>query len=557
MFVCYHFSMKFEAELAQFKPDPALAAWLNAHFEQSQKDRSQLVHLQHEIAQRDVEISQAQHEIAQRDLQISQRDATIKAAEFKIQALTFELAHHRRIRFGHKSEALSSAQLALFEENWHSDQAAIEAELEQQADLLAPQRQKRTRKNAGRQTLPEHLPRIDIRHEPACCDCTQCGQALIKIREDISEKLDVEPARFTVQRHIRPQYACRACQTVSAAPIPAAIIDGGLATPGLHAWVIIQKYQDHLPLYRIEQISSRYGVTIPRSTLADWIGRHGVALQPLAERLGERLKQQRILHADETPVAQLAPGTGKTQRATLWAYRSNTLDTGPPIIVFDYQSSRSGQHARDLLGAWRGELMVDGYAGYKALFQNGITELACLAHARRKFFDLHAANQSPIAAEALRRIAELYAIEAQGRDLDAPARHALRQQQAKPLFDDLQHWLTHTRLNTAPGSATAKAIDYSLKRWPALARYLEDGLRPIDNNPVENCIRPIAIGKKNWLFAGSERAGQRAAAIQSLLGTAKLNDIEPYAWLKDTLEKLPTWPNRRIDELLPLRQSSR
>jgi transposase len=399
----------------------------------------------------------------------------------------------------------------------------------------------------------QSLPRIEVRHEPESCACGKCGKDMVMIREDVSEQLDVKPAEFFVIRNIRPQYACRACDTVSAATIPAAIIDGGLAAPGLLTWVVIGKYADHLPLYRIEQIAARQGVILASSTLADWIGRIGVALTPLAERLAEMLKQTNILHADETPVAQLDPGAGKTKRAYLWAYRSNGLAAGPPIIVFDYQSSRSGSHARTFLEGWQGHLMVDDYAGYKALFAQGVIELGCLAHARRKFFDLYAANQSPVAKEALDRIGKLYAIEQAGRDLDTGARQTLRRNEAKPLLNECFEWLFATRRKTADGSALAKAIDYSLKHWPALIRYADSGDLPIDNNPVENAIRPIAIGKKNWLFAGSERAGKRAAAIQSLLGTARLNGLDPAAWLRDTLEKLPTWRNSRIDALLPLR----
>jgi transposase len=406
---------------------------------------------------------------------------------------------------------------------------------------------------AGRQPLPEHLPRIEHRHEPDSCTCGQCGKDLVKIGEDISEQLDVEPARFFVHRHIRPQYACRACETITAAPIPAAIIDGGMAAPGLLTWVMISKFLDHLPLYRLEQIAGRQQVPLARSTLAEWVGRVGVALQPLVDRLTVLLRERHVLHADETPVPQLDPGKGKTKKAYLWAYRSNDLEPGPPILVFDYQPGRHGLHARNFLDDWHGHLMVDDYAGYKALFKEGVTELACLAHARRKFFDLYAANQSPIAAEALRRIGELYDVERQAQAMDAASRLQLRQNEARPRLDALHAWLLETRIRVADGGGTAKALDYSIKRWPALIRYANSGVLPIDNNPVENAIRPIAIGKKNWLFAGSERAGTRAAAIQSLLGTAKLNGLDPHAWLKDTLEKLPIWPNSRIDELLPLR----
>lgn len=463
-----------------------------------------------------------------------------------------ELAHHKRIRFGKASEAYSGAQRDLFNEAVDTDRAALEAELER---LQAP-RPAKPRSRAGRQPLPSELPRIDYRHEPASCQCATCGHELVKIGEDISEQLDVEPARFFVRRNIRPQYACRDCDTVTAAAIPPAVIDGGMAAPGLLAWVAVSKFADHLPLYRLEQIAARQGGPLARSTLAEWLGKVGVALQPLSDRLAELLRQRPCLHADETPVRQLDPGQGKTKHAYLWAYRSSPLAPGPAIIVFDYQSGRAGAHARAFLGTWRGHLMVDDYAGYKALFADGVTELACLAHVRRKFFELHAANGSPVAAEALRRIAMLYAIEQQGAALTAEARLQRRQTQARPVLTDLHTWLTTMRQTVAPGSGTSKAIEHALKRWPALVRYADSGTLPIDNNAVENAIRPIAIGKKNWLFAGSERAGRRAAAIQTLLGTAKLNGLEPLQWLTSVLERLPTCPNSQIDSLLPFPDST-
>lgn len=479
-----------------------------------------------------------------------QLEAKTRHDALTIQHLTFELAHLRRLRFGVKAETLSPAQRELFAETLATDGAAIAAEMDQAAPTARPPRQR-----AGRQPLADHLPRVEHRHEPESCTCGQCGQALVLIGEDISEQLDIVPSRFFVNRHIRPQYACRGCETVTAAPVAPAVIDGGMASPGLIAWLLIGKYGDHLPLYRLEQIAARAGVALARSTLAEWVGRYGVALQPLVDRLAERLHQRGVIHADETPVQQLDPGKGKTHRAYLWAYRSNDLDEGPPLVVFDYQTGRSGEHARHFLADWRGSLVVDDYGGYKALFAQGMTEVGCMAHARRKFHDLYAANSSPVAAEALRRIAELYAIEAKGRDLDINSRLGLRDQQALPRLQAMHRWLLQTRQAVATGSALAKAMDYSLKRWTALARYATTGNLPIDNNAVENVIRPIAVGKKNWLFAGSARAGRRAAAIQSLLGTAKLNGIEPFSWLKEVLEKLPTWPNSRIDELLPLKRS--
>lgn len=250
---------------------------------------------------------------------------------------------------------------------------------------------------------------------------------------------------------------------------------------------------------------------------------------------------------------QLDPGKGKTKRAYLWAYLSNNLESGAPIIVFEFQPGRGGTYAQAFLANWQGHLMVDDYAGYKHLFRQGVTELACLAHVRRKFFELHAANQHPVAEEALQRIAELYRLEREAADYSTEDRQRWRADHAKPRLEAMYLWLMQTRKTRAEGGALARAIDHSLKRWPAILRYADSGHLPIDNNLIENAIRPIAIGKKNWLFVGSERAGKRAAAIQTLLATARTNGIEPFAWLKDTLEKLPTCPNSRLDELLPLR----
>lgn len=490
--------------------------------------------------------------------EVARRDTELHAARTKIQALTLELSHLKRMRYGVKSEALDTEARDLFQETLEADIAAAKLELDrrQAESTLTLPAAKPPRERAGRQTLPDHLPRIEHRHEPESCTCGQCGNALTLIGEDVSEQLDVEPARFFVHRHIRPQYACRACETVSAAPIPPAVIDGGMAAVGLLAWIVVGKFMDHLPLYRLEGIAARSGVTLARSTLAEWVGRLGVALTPLAERLAELLRQGAILHADETPVRQLDPGSGKTHRAYLWAYRSNTLDTGPPIVVFDYQTSRSGEHARNFLGGWQGSLMVDDFGGYKALFNAGIVELACMAHARRKFFELNHAQPNAIAQEALLRIAALYDVERRGRELSIEERMALRGREAAPLLAALHDWLKATRVTVANGGGTAKAIDYSLKRWSALSRYATDGALPIDNNPVENAIRPVCLGKKNWLFVGSERAGKRAAAIQSLLATAELNGFDPAAWLRETLEKLPTCLNLDIDSLLPVARSS-
>jgi hypothetical protein len=298
--------------------------------------------------------------------------------------------------------------------------------------------------------------------------------------------------------------------------------------------------------------------------LAEWVGAVGVALQPLADALRRELLTHDVLHADETPVDQLDPGAGRTKRAYLFAYAAHagasvasagcagaTRSASAPLIVFDYAANRSGQHVQHFLGNWQGRLMVDDYAGYKALFATGVTELACWAHARRKFVDLEKASGSEIAREAIRRIARLYRVEEEARELDPDARHAYRQQHAASQVADLHDWLREMHPKVLGSSGTAKAVGYSLKRWSALARYLDDGRHPIDNNPIENAIRPIALGRKNWLFAGSEPAGKRAAAIMSLIATAKACGHDPHAWLSDVLERLPTTLDRDIDELLP------
>jgi transposase len=505
------------------------------------------------------ELARLYAELAESRQTLARQEAALQAADLKIQALTLELAHHKRLRFGPKSEALAAAgQRELFEETVAADQAALEAELEQLLPKTRPKAPRKPRVRAGRQPLPSHLPRIEHRHEPESCQCGACGQSLVLIGEDLTEQLDVEPARFFVHRHIRPQYACPHCETVTAAPVPPAVIDGGLAATGLLAWVLIGKYLDHAPLYRLAQRAARQGVPLALSTLAEWVGRLGGALQPLADRLAELQRLRPVLHADETPVRQLDPGQGKTKTAYLWAYRSNGLDGEPPILLFDYQTSREGKHASAFLRGWQGHLRVDDYAGDKALFKDGtITELGCMAHARRKFFDLAKANGSPVAARALRHIARLYRIEAKVQDQPPLVRQRGRARHALPRLRLYHAWLVKIRAAVPDGTGTAKALDYTLHRWPALTRYAETGHLPIDNNAVENSIRPIAVGKKNWLFAGSKRAGQRAAVIQSLLGTAKLNGLDPAAWLKDTLDQLPTWPNRRLDELLPLRRDQK
>ncbi|MEH6707080.1 MAG: IS66 family transposase [Alloalcanivorax venustensis] len=485
--------------------------------------------------------------LAQKDRTLSQQEKVIRHRDAVIEKQAHELALLKRHKFARRSEQFKGVQGQLLEELVDADLAAMEAELSELLPAEAPTTA--PTQKAKRAPLPPQLPRTLIHHEPENTQC-RCGCQLKRTGEDISEKLDYVPGEFTVERHIRGKWACDQCETLIQAPVPAQVIDKGIPTAGLLAQVVVAKYADHLPLYRQERIFGRAGLTIPRSTLAEWVGTCGVRLQPLVDALRGILLKQGVLHADETPVAMLAPGKKKTHRAYVWAYCSTPF-ADLKATVYDFAPSRAGEHARAFLGEWQGKLVCDDYAGYKAGFGSGITEIGCLTHARRKFHDLHVANKSELAARALEYIGALYGIEREAKDLSDQDRQRLRHEKARPIADALHQWMIAQRQKVPDGSGTAKALDYSLKRWAALTRYLDDGAVPIDNNRVENQIRPWALGRNNWLFAGSLRSGQRAAAVMSLIQSAKLNGHDPYAYLKDVLARLPTQKNNAIDELLP------
>jgi transposase len=490
---------------------------------------------------------------------LSDADSALHAKERKlvwstarIEQLTHEIAVLKRWKFSARSEQVDASQKSLLDEDVDADIAAVELELESMRSVPRPAE----RQQARRAPLPAHLLRTVVRHEPKSTTCA-CGCALKRFGEDISEKLDYTPGVFTVERHIRGKWACAKCQSLVQAPVPAQVIDKGLPTAGLLAQVLVAKYADHLPLHRQEGIFARAGMALSRSTLAEWVGTCGVQLQPLVDALKQEVLGHSVLHADETPVAMLAPGKKKTHKAYLWAYCPGIFEA-MKAVVYDFAPSRAGEHARAFLRcddgvAWQGQLVCDDYAGYKASFTQGIVEVGCAAHARRKFFELHTSTQSPTAAKALEFFGELYAVEREVRGLDAQQRTAVRQEKARPVAVAMHTWLLAQRVRATDGTALARALDYSLKRWAALTRYLGDGHLPIDNNWVENQIRPIALGRANWLFAGSLRAGQRAAAIMSLVQSARLNGLDAYAYLKDVLQRLPTHPARRVAELLPHR----
>ena len=483
---------------------------------------------------------------AQLTERVASLDQQVQYHKTRNEQLAHEIAILKRHKFARRSEQLSPDQISLLDDLLDTDIAAIEAEL--QALNPAPASAE-PRQQPKRTALPTQFPRTLIHHEPDNTQCA-CGCQLKRIGEDVSEKLDYTPGVFTVERHIRGKWVCAQCETLIQAPVPAQVIDKGIPTAGLLAQVIVAKYADHLPLYRQEKIFARAGLAIPRSTLAQWVGHCGVQLQPLVDALRDIVLKQSIVHADETPVQMLAPGMKKTQRAYVWAYVPSPF-ADLRAAVYDFSPSRAGEHARAFLGDWKGQLVCDDFAGYKACFEQGVTEIGCMAHARRKFYDLHVANQSQLAEQALRHIGQLYEIEREVRDLLPDERQRIRQEKAKPIADALHVWMLAQRQLVHEGTAIAKALDYSLKRWEALVRYLDDGMVAIDNNWCENQIRPWAIGRSNWLFAGSLRSGKRAAALMTLIQSARLNGHDPYAYLKEVLTRLPTQKASELTELLP------
>ena len=480
---------------------------------------------------------------------VARLDSEGRLKQFKIDQLTHEMAVLKRWKFAARSEQLADEQKTLFDETLDADLEAIELE----RTALKGQTEKAPSKDKPkRAALPAHLPRREIHHEPESTTCG-CGCELRRIGEDVNEKLDYTPGTFTVERHVRGKWVCAKCETLIQASVPACVIDKGIPTAGLLAQVLVSKYADHAPLYRQEQMFGRSGLAIPRSTLGAWVGACGVQLQPLVDALRAVMLGCAVLHADETPVQMLKPGNGKTHRAYLWSYGTTQLDA-IQAVVYDFAEGRAGHHARAFLEGWRGTLVCDDYGGYKALFEAAaVTEAGCMAHARRKFHELWANHKSELAREALDLFGALYEMERLAVELDAEGRRRLRELRSKPIADTLHEWLVLHRQKATDSTAVAKAIDYSLKRWGPLTRFLTDPAVPIDNNWIENRIRPIALGRSNWLFAGSLRGGQRAAAVMSLIQSARLNGHDPYAYLKDVLERLPTQPNSRIDELLPHR----
>jgi transposase len=480
-------------------------------------------------------------------LVLAQREK-LRSRDSEIEHLKLVIAKLRRMMFGTKSEKVTRE---------------IE-QLELRLEELETRRSERSATTAAvtdgtnkptRRPLPEHLPREVHTHLPQQDSCSQCGGELRKLGEDVSEMLEYTPASFKVIRHVRPKLSCTKCDVIMEAPAPSRPIERGLAGPGLLAHVLVSKYADHLPLYRQSEIYARAGVDLDRSTLADWVGATSHLLTPLVDAMRKHVLASSKLHADDTPVPVLAPGMGKTKTARLWTYVRDDRpagDTSPPAVWFAYSEDRKGEHPKQHLSNISGILQADGYAGFHHLYEGGkIREAACWAHVRRKFYDIHVANGSAIAAEAIECIGLLYDIEREIRGKPAHVRVEIRQARAHPLMDDLHRWFHKTLAGLSRKSDTAVAIRYALSRWRALTRYLDDGSIEIDNSAAERALRTVALGRKNYLFAGSDAGGERAAAIYTLLGTAKLNGLDPELYLRHVLERIADHPINRIHELLP------
>jgi transposase len=477
----------------------------------------------------------------------------------EIEHLKLVIEKYRRMIFGRKSEKLSGEleQLEFRLEELETAQAAEEAA---QAATEAPQpsstpTDSKRRSRPARKPLPEDLPREVITHLPAHSSCPDCGGTLRQFGEDVSEQLERIPATFKVIRHVRPKFACTACESVVEAPAPARPIDRGLPGPGLLAHVLVSKYADHLPLYRQSQIYAREGVDLDRSTLAGWVGAASELLTPLVDRISKHVLAAAKIHADDTPVPVLAPGNGKTKTGRLWTYVRDDRPAGlktAPAVWFAYSEGRKGEHPKRHLKDFKGAIQADAYSGFHHLYGDGtIYEVACWAHTRRKFHDIHVARASPTTTEALARIGALYGIEEEIRGKPAELRCSVRQGRARPLLDQLRQWMEKTLRSLSTKSETAGAIRYALSHWRALTRYVDDGKLEIDNNAAERALRAVAIGRKNYLFMGADSGGQRAASLYSLIGTAKLNGLDPAFYLRTVLATIAEHPINRIEELLP------
>ncbi len=484
--------------------------------------------------------------------QLVAKDAELLSHRLTIEALKLQILKLRRLQFGQKSEkrARQIEQLEL----WVEELETTEAQRSQEP-TAQPQVARTSVERKPRREFPAHLPRETHFIAPPHENCPNCGDALTHLGEDVSEMLELEPVRFKVIRHVRSKLACVGCDTIVQAPAPPRPIERGMAGPGLLAHILVGKYGDHLPLYRQTEIYAREGVELDRTLLAQWVGSTSALLAPLADALRRHVFAADVVHGDDTPIPVLAPGNGKTKTGRLWTYVRDERPSGgtvAPAVWFTYTPDRKGEHPQRHLHNFTGVLQADGYAGYAKLYEGGrVVEAACWAHVRRKFVDLHELHHSPIAAQALERIGALYAVESEIRGRPPDERRAIRQERSQPQLHALKDWFQQTLLTLSQKSAAAKAIRYAVSRWDALLRYCDDGRIEIDNNAAERALRCVALGRKNFLFAGSDAGGEHAAAIYSLLGSAKLNGYNPEAFLRDVLTRIAEHPISRIDELLP------
>lgn len=494
-------------------------------------------------------------QLVAKDEQLIAKDAELLSHRLMVEALKLQILKLRRLQFGHKSEkrAREIEQLELWVEELETADAQLCEALSEKPEPADGASRKSPAK--PRREFPPHLPRETQIIAPPHQDCPNCGGALKHLGEDVCETLELEPLRFKVIRQVRKKLACAGCDTIVQAPAPPRPIERGMAGPGLLAHVLVGKYADHLPLYRQAEIYARDGVDLDRTLLAQWVGRTSALLAPLTDALRRHVFAAAVVHGDDTPIPVLAPGRGKTKTGRLWTYVRDerpAAGTVAPAVWFTYSPDRKGEHPQRHLQNFAGILQADGYAGYSKIYEGGsVLEAACWAHVRRKFVDLHELHQSPVAAQALERIGALYAIEAEIRGRSPSERYAVRQARSRPLLSDMHDWLQQTLTTLSQKSTIAKAIRYTLDRWGALTRYCSDGRIEIDNNAAERALRCVALGRKNFLFAGNDAGGESAAAFYSLIGSAKLNGHNPEAFLREVLARIGEHPISRIDELLP------